>query len=1574
MNTQLIVWTALPNGINPSTGKLRLSVFVSPRLQSDETAPTLSSFAFEDWPAHTVSFQVRVDGGGHLPVAAVITSEPADSALWKALFAPSTPITSHEPDDFSRQQIVNHYPGGKLHSYLRDSYVRLSTRSSHRLPDQRTLKEVFVDLHSAFVTPPPGEPRPPDAPPTPVAGAVAPPILRQHLQLGHIEALRPSDLNQFRLALADNLFRVSDEATLIEKIQGAVLSARRVAQASPSGTFVSVIPNAGTPASHFAQFAAFHRSPHAPSARPAIDQEPLDFHQVIASLGQYPALLRRLALVFDLECERPLGAGSTADSPGNLRVIPTVSLANTATFISSHHTPLTAYVLDDQRFFPAPALAQPGSHGATIVDGLLNLQLRDTSDPDHPPLFHIAQIDLDGAAFKAINMVSSQVRQADLPGVASVPAGDAGVAAVRTSGIWVTRADHVAALYRGFGKTLDNNEKIRQAPRVAPAQLPDTNSQLAQFVAEDLVRGYRVDIFDSTTNRWFSLHQRIGDYTFPAHVSGPLRLSGIADEGYIQHAMTQRVDDDPSQGPPPVHLHDSFFHWQGWSLSATRPGLSELSDAPAPPEVRSPVHVGFTVSGTLPRLRFGRAYKVRLRTVDLAGNSLSLEEAAAVLQSMSDRGLSLPILPDQASAEAKDFVYRRFEPVSSPPLVQCELAKEGESVERLVIRSNRDVAAGINERHVVPAKIAQQMAEAHGLLDGAFGRLPGETDAAFTARCVTTYNIAKREKGTLSDTAIVDIVTGFEVPAGDLLFVNSATGETRPDKGAGDEGVYSVHRETALKVPYLPDPLARGVAFADLPGVPPSVPAPDGSMGLMVGELDATAGLSFQPVSMPDPVRAHVRSITRIDFGPSGNWPDVLPFRLQLREPPRDAQGQSLAAAPPAWDADARVLSVQLPKGEQTTIRMSSSLLETDLDLLGIWNWLLESNVAQLQELRGRQAFAEQAREEARAEVQRRIDEQLPATSIKAAQRIAESKALLAAERRRTADEFERGLPDLVATATRQSTLGILWMLTPFRELTLVHAVQQPLVDPVITPRSLGAARRRNATSADIVGTVPVHGASTAKLDLLAEWSEPVDLGFGPVRLGNDAPVFRAHVFEVPIHLPAGDVKRDDVLLLTTPSSENNKRDIPLLPFRKDDALRSVGALPDDPAKPDPGPGAPPPPENPLTTERTFAPRHEFNDTKARRVRYQFVATSRFREYFPKSVTDDHNQITRSSPLAEIVVPNSALPAAPKVLYAIPTARWQKPGASGGPVRVRERIGGGIRVYLDRPWFSTGEGELLGVVVSGASAGLLIAETDPLVTHWGADPIFVSPPPLTGKDTPAPVHFRNIVQQDEVRLSELGQTGVVFFGDDRPGGQGPSSVPVTSGVIVLGFEVHFDVDRELWYCDVEMDVGAAYFPFVRLALVRYQPHSIIGAEISKVVIADFVQVMPDRVITITTESSQPDRVTIDVVGPTYQNTSASALTGLPPGSASVIVTVSVEERIAGATDDLGWAPTTNNAVRILQDRGTGRQLAVAQVTLPQSRVAGQFRVLIKEFEQFASDNGTGIGLTSRLVFADTLEL
>jgi hypothetical protein len=77
-------------------------------------------------------------------------------------------------------------------------------------------------------------------------------------------------------------------------------------------------------------------------------------------------------------------------------------------------------------------------------------------------------------------------------------------------------------------------------------------------------------------------------------------------------------------------------------------------------------------------------------------------------------------------------------------------------------------------------------------------------------------------------------------------------------------------------------------------------------------------------------------------------------------------------------------------------------------------------------------------------------------------------------------------------------------------------------------------------------------------------------------------------------------------------------------------------------------------------------------------------------------------------------------------------------------------------------------------------------------------------------------------------------------------------------VHVVGHRVHWDPDRGLWYCDIELNAGATYMPFVRLALVRYQPNALPAAKISNVVLGEFSQVLPRRRATFKRNDAQLD--------------------------------------------------------------------------------------------------------------------
>src|SRR5262249_47066033 len=84
---------------------------------------------------------------------------------------------------------------------------------------------------------------------------------------------------------------------------------------------------------------------------------------------------------------------------------------------------------------------------------------------------------------------------------------------------------------------------------------------------------------------------------------------------------------------------------------------------------------------------------------------------------------------------------------------------------------------------------------------------------------------------------------------------------------------------------------------------------------------------------------------------------------------------------------------------------------------------------------------------------------------------------------------------------------------------------------------------------------------------------------------------------------------------------------------------------------------------------------------------------------------------------------------------------------------------------------------------------------------------------------------------------------------------------------ILSHSVQFDQKRRLWFADVAMTLTLEEWPFVRLALVRYQPQSIAGNEISEIVLTDFAQLPPNRTVTAEKAGAFGVRVVISGLKP-----------------------------------------------------------------------------------------------------------
>ena len=272
--------------------------------------------------------------------------------------------------------------------------------------------------------------------------------------------------------------------------------------------------------------------------------------------------------------------------------------------------------------------------------------------------------------------------------------------------------------------------------------------------------GYRLDVLEEREDgRWRSLHWRRGRYVTVADAAGALDEE-VVDEGHTQLAVGERAQPPGTPADPTaaLYLHESMARWEGWSLSAPRPGLAMTrsphapsDDDPATQPVPDrnealpdgvPLEITFRTAGGLPRLRVGGAYRLRARAVDLAGDGPTLAEADVVLDGLAAAGEPVPTAPGEREGPLE---FTRFEPLHAPPVVLRRPITEGESVEHVVVRSDHDVSAGEYaaanggdpdaERHIVPSKVAVQDAELLRCFDEAIG----QSDPAAVAR---TYAVA----------------------------------------------------------------------------------------------------------------------------------------------------------------------------------------------------------------------------------------------------------------------------------------------------------------------------------------------------------------------------------------------------------------------------------------------------------------------------------------------------------------------------------------------------------------------------------------------------------------------------------------------------------------------------------------------------------------------------------------------------------------------------------------------------------------------------------------------------------------
>jgi len=1295
---------------------------------------------------------------------------------------------------------------------------------------------------------------------------------------------------------------------------------------------------------------AYERRPIEGTPVPVLAPLKPDFHERVSLLSDHPGILRKLGLVIDLRVDDLTALSKSGFLKATIEF---------DTGLVSQSPETSVQVVGEDMVVPSKA--------ADFSAGRLRL--------GDEALFSVLDMDADGAALKTDRFLWTVPRLVDV--AKSTADASTATPAHRTGGFTIARALRAQA-----------TQGRMSGQRVIGSEL--ASGKAVRLGAEDVVQGLRLDVWDDTTKEWYSLHRRRVDAEVLGH---GLILDDVVDEGFTQGSAateTAGVEDSP------VHIHEAIASWGGWSLSAVRPGKRVrhengdeiVEDTTVDPNPSTPVVLrSVPEPGSLPVLRYGRSYAFRAWGVDLAGNS---------------RGRALGPVP----------------PVAPRIIAQVSAALPATRIPQL---AGPDVAVAVrSEASAVVVHRRQLEAQGPPTVDPGIPLKVADLDPAVLSRLRRRRSLASTRMGLASPLATVGRAALVQRQFGDLVLDTdrlpfAQVGHLDPGviaggMGLGDSAADGVDTITPLR-PFLrwepvqpPTVVPRhgnspGESLLQLvirSGVTQDLETLELAVVSPEDYADANPGHRYRATSErhlapPKTSQSEAELHGQFDFAIGSTDPADHAAALgmivresgtlfdmdvpRLDDPnTRDPQpGIQLVKDPGTPDSTLKSLPIptgEMPASGQYVVHDVDELTLPYLpDPLGQGISLVFPDAGRdrlLQFPFGTEGFTARyggtwpalepfrlvlaPSEELTGEVDgRTLTIALPPGDI---QRFRLSSSL-------GRDDLEKfGFWQLLPPSfrgnhevTESAADGWLWVFTPFDEVTLVHAVPRPLEAP--RPTVLRPVRLKGSTDSGLSGAIDIHGPSTEQLTAEAAWTEYTD----------------------DLSVPGPDVAENNGIgFITTVRPE-------------EDLAVLFGGIPSDFEFPVPGFG-------PVWFHRAV---HQWGDTKHRRVTYRFRAATRFREYFdptslvaapipagvdPSTLPADDGQSV-VGPAVEVSIPSSANPVAPIVHSVLPLFRWETGTEPEQPVGVRRSRRAGIRIYLERPWYSSGEGELLAVLLApaGNDVGL-----ENVVSQWGTDPVWRS----------SSILQRGMLLELDSLLHSAGL-------DDRPGDARPVTLPATLNyvgvkgsprVTVVGYAPEYNAERGLWYVDIAIDPGDRIWPFVRLSIARYQPESLTGCELSQPVKCDFQQLLPERTASVSRTDVRHARVVVS--GPIGTGRGAPDK-AFPPAAVTRHATVRhnrimvarLQRADVNIPTDLGW--DTVDTVELIV-RGTGRTAAeaawVGELTAPEDIPLARpgsnpdWRVSIEEWELLPGDpdpNGppTIVPLPTvrrRLVYAEALNL
>ncbi|MFC9919601.1 hypothetical protein [Agromyces binzhouensis] len=1473
MSTTTVMATALPYSL-ADDARFHLTVFITHKLVDGGPGATLADFpAAADWIGTlgdaTFGLVSSLDPGTALPLRVV--SDPApDAASWAAVLPPSTTV-----EDFP---------------------APTPTDEAWRTTPASRMSDHAVDLHLAAIGAAPT--RRPGVAGDPIAGGILTTLadldprgpLRRLLEDAPRRARRSLGLAARRLqdALAtigplvesDELdperghggeieppppyqSEIADQPSPIQVLlddPDADARTTRVLDAlgrnRPQDPQLRMIADAHATRRYYERPEQPQQAPRrepdpdaTPTPRP--DRPEHDFHARVASFGSTPALLRRLGLAVDVVLDGMDAAAARAALAGATWV--SVAMTSRARDVRVLRPRRTSVVVD------GPVFAAQSS--SAWVGGALPL-----GDDE----WVVLDLDPDASGLK----LDQHAR--DLPRrYASEANGDAATSApgtLQSSGFAIARRERAA----------DLRARVQRAEQLGADPSRD-------LLLDDLTRGIRVEVWDDVTRQWHSLHRRRVTVTGEGQPRVPV-LTDQPDVGFLQSSALNR----PPGGTGDYYVHEVVAGWDGWSLAAPRPGRVivhvEPGDPDEPTEIvvdeppDEPIAGAHTTSrvepASLPRLRYGTSYSFRVLAVDLAGNSVP-----HVPERRRRR-----VLPDgPAVANARAHLDRLRESYRERDLGGIASARRTETIDHL--------RAPARESGELPPELRSGDARIDATLVDLIARAAeDDVPPADAQRKFDEVDSAARVLAEATDTPrirpqlrIDDDLLALLNRNDDLLLPEELR---RPARS-----VVTTPRPYLRWDPVLPPTfvarheLGTGEQLANLvvrSGAPQGIDARDTSERHVAPpkatQLEAeTAGRFDAAIGTGD--GAEIRRLFAIALAERGTFLDEFRPSLANANATLHQDGIALLDRPGAdTGSDHRATLAEIsadrgrPIGEgQYVVHDIDALalpylpdpFATGVSLVffeaGAPHRLSEPRALQtvtvpfpgtwpsLQPLR---LVAERGDElDARAEGHEVHVTVPPGEQVRMAMSSTidvgalEQFGLWRSHVASVADPDDGFTSDEVVAAAalmRAASSGWTWWLTPSTDVRIVHAVPEPVRPPELRGLSL-FLRPEGRSVAALTGLVSVHGASTDLLVVRASWTDQVD---DPTAASPGS----EQKSDVVVHSPVGEGERTGVLFLfdllaTGPLAE---------------ALGGAGLH---------------------RMVQTFA------DTKYRRVTYVPSGTTRFAEYFdPSSIPDSP---TEGEPVV-LDIPSSARPGAPVVLDAVPLLRWEARSEPNEPFAWRQVRRSGVRLWLARPWYSSGDGELLGVLVFDPDEWVPTqnpnapwtrqrkAEQAPTgaTSTWAADPIVQHGGSTSNATVPPLLGVEHLLLDTLESAAAEGLKISPPLGGEVPGGRDRAwpdaagnpvavadAVPLRDvrdhpSVRVLGYRPEFDAASRRWFVDVALEEAPALWPFIRLAVARYQPNSIPNCELSPVELTDWVQPLPSRILTVSRTDAGRVQVTL----------------------------------------------------------------------------------------------------------------